>query len=351
MELNFIISVSVTTLLPKIYRITFLFRSIFNTPDSPWEQLFAGPSIHNIPKSKVDRPSGTPRRVEMTAQEQKTFTDLFDEIFRVAEAVDASEPTAEDQTDVPIIDENAPTFSRDFYDRIRMAPRQPRWGEDLDEELDRKREEMDLCQTDQELLEWMAVSVFAESRKFEEEAREMGPLTKSKRNVTLQPAWYPQVIALLMNTFRDKYHNPHTALAIFNHAKTASIASYAFGCSTDAYNELIQTHWSCFRDASAVLNAFREMHVNGVVMNSKSGRLLDAIRRDVVAERLWSDVEVSNIITRLDSIRRDAEGFQNAPKRFKGKVKWDQWKSQTLHDDPSDGWGFNSWDGASTMKT
>lgn len=286
----------------------------------------------------------------MTAQEQKTFTDLFDEIFRVAEAVDASKTTTEGQTDATVIDENTPTFSRDFYDRIRMAPRQPKWGENLDEELDKKKEEMNLCQTDQELLEWMAVHVFAESRKYEEEAREMGPMTKSKRNVTLQPAWYPHVIALLMSTFRDKYQNPHTALAIFNHAKTASIASYAFGCSTSAYNELIQTHWSCFRDASAVLSAFREMQVNGVVMNSKSGRLLDAIRRDVVAERLWSDGEVSNIISRLDSIRRDAEVFQNAPKKVNGKMKWDQWKSQTLHDDPSDDWGFNSWDGASTTK-
>lgn len=287
----------------------------------------------------------------MTAQEQKTFTDLFDEIFRVAEAVDAAEESiGENVTDVPIVDERAPTFSQDFYDRIRLAPRHSRWGE-TDEDLDRKKEEMDLCRTDQELLKWMAVNVFAESQKFEEEAREMGPMTRSKKSVTLQPAWYPHVIALLMSTFRDQYHNPHTALAIFNHAKTASIASYAFGCSTSAYNELIQTHWSCFRDANAVLNAFTEMQVNGVVMNTKSGRLLDAIRRDVIAERLWSDGEVSNIITRLDAIRRDAEGLQNAPKRFKGRVKWDQWKSQTLNDDPSDNWGFNSWDGASAAKT
>lgn len=286
----------------------------------------------------------------MTAQEQKTFTDLFDEIFRVAEAVDASKSTAESQGDATSIDESAPAFSSDFYERIRRTPRQPKWGEELNEELDRKKEEMDLCRTDQALLDWMAVGVFAESRRYEEQAREMGPQTRSKRNVTLQPSWYPYVIALLMRTFRDKYQNPHTALAIFNYAKTASIASYAFGCSTDAYNELIQTHWSCFRDANAVLNALREMQVNGVAMNSKTGRLLDTIRRDVGAERLWSDEEVSNIITRLDAIRRDAEGFEKASKKFKGRHKWDQWKGQTLRDDPADRWGFNNWDTTSTAK-
>ncbi|KAF9453925.1 hypothetical protein P691DRAFT_522777 [Macrolepiota fuliginosa MF-IS2] len=281
----------------------------------------------------------------MTAQEQKTFTDLFDEIFRVAESVDASGSGEGEGADA---DEDIRAFSSDFYDRIRRMPRKPKWGEDPNEELDRKQEEMDLCQTDQELLDWALVEVFAESQRFEQGARELGPQTRTKRNVTLQPSWYPHTIALLMRTFRDKYHNPHTALAIFNHAKTASIASYAFGCSTDAYNELIKTHWSCFRDANAVLNALKEMHVNGVVMNSKTGRLLDTIRRDVGAEMLWSDEEVSNITTRLDAIRRDAEGFENASKKFKGKHKWDQWKSRTMRDDPSDKWGFNNWDNSST---
>ncbi len=282
----------------------------------------------------------------MTAQEKKTFTDLFDEIFRVAEAVDASKPLEEGQERK--LDGTVPAFPSDFYDRIRQTPRQPRYNDDLNEELDRKKEEMELCSTDQELLEWTLVDVFAESQKYEAEAREMGMQTKTKRHVTLQPPWYPHVIALLMRTFRDKYRNPHTALAIFNYAKTASIASYAIGCSTEAYNELIQTHWSCFRDANAVLNVFKEMHVNGVVMNSKTGRLLDSVRRDISAEKLWSDEEVSNLIIRLDAIRRDTEGFERASKNFKGRRRWDQWKSQALRDDPGDKWGFNNWDTSST---
>ncbi|KXN90137.1 hypothetical protein AN958_04627 [Leucoagaricus sp. SymC.cos] len=285
----------------------------------------------------------------MTAQEQKTFTDLFDEIFRVAEAVDASGTSKSGETVVDA--HNAPSFSSDFYERIRKTPRTPKWGEDLHEELDKKKEEMDLCRTDQELLDWALVEVFAAARKYEEEARELGTQTKSKRNVTLQPLWYSHVVALLMRTFRDKYQNPHTALAIFNHTKTASIASCAFGCSTDAYNELIQTYWSCFRDANAALNAFREMHVNGVTMDSKTGRLLDTIRRDVGAEKLWSDEEVSSIVTRLDAIRRDAEGLTVASKKYKGRNKWDQWKNQALRDDPTDKWGFNNWDNGSEARS
>jgi hypothetical protein len=271
----------------------------------------------------------------MTAQEQKTFGDLFDEIFKAAEGAETSKPSE---------DENQPAFSSDFYQRIRRTPTKPKFG---DEELDKKKEEMDLCRTDQELLDWALVDVFAESRRFEEEARKMGVQTRSKRTVTLQPLWYPHVVALLMRTFRDKYQNPHTALAIFNYTKTASIASYAFGCSTDAYNELIDTYWSCFRDASAVLNAFREMQVNGVTMSSKTNRLLDNIRRDVGAERLWSEDEVSNIITRLDVIRRDVEDLEAASKKYKSRRKFDQWKTQALRDDPTDKWGFNSWDAAS----
>jgi hypothetical protein len=220
----------------------------------------------------------------------------------------------------------------------------------LTEELDKKKEEMDLCQTDQEMLDWALVEVFAASQRWEIEAREMTPQTRSQRNITLQPPWYPHVIALLMRTFRDKYQNPHTALAIFNHTKTASIASYAFGCTTNAYNELIQTYWSCFRDAHAVLNAFREMQVNGVTMNSKTGRLMDTIRRDTGAERLWSEEEVSKIITRLDGIRRDAKVLEAAPTILKSRGKWDQWKTQNLQDDPLDKWGFNNWGNGSTTQ-
>lgn len=214
----------------------------------------------------------------------------------------------------------------------------------MDEELDKKKEEMNLCRTDYELLDWVLVDVFAEAQVFEEEARKMDTQTRTKRNITLRPSWYPHIIAFLMQTFRDKYKNPHTALAIFNYAKTASIASYAFGCSTDAYNEVIQTYWSCFRDANAVLDAIKEMQVNGVKMNSKTAKLIDTIRRDVPVENLWSEDELSNILAQLDAIRRDASGDLTSKKyKTQGMKYLDQWKNQELRDDPQDERGFNKW--------
>jgi len=276
----------------------------------------------------------------LKADEQRAFADLFDEIFRAAEVASTS------GSDSPAKDNAEAThaFSSEFYERIRRTPTMPRFGDAVaEEQLDRKKEEMNLCRSDQELLDWTLIDVFAEAQKYEEEARKMDPKMRIQRNVTLRPLWYPRIIALLMSTFRDIYHNPHTTLAIFNYVKTSSIASYAFGCSVDAYCELIKTYWLCFRDANAVLSVIKEMQLNGIRLDHKTGRLLDTIRQDIEVENLWPEDEVSRIRTELDSIRRDVGHVDVNKKSTRPNKNFDDWKIKELRDDPSDEKGFNKW--------
>ena len=47
-----------------------------------------------------------------------------------------------------------------------------RWTTDLEIHLDRKREEMEHCETDQQLLDWAMREVFGESQRYEELARQ-----------------------------------------------------------------------------------------------------------------------------------------------------------------------------------
>ena len=70
-----------------------------------------------------------------------------------------------------------------------------------------------------------------------------------------------------MRTFRDKYANPHLALALFAHARRLSVLSFVCGCTTPAYNELLETRWACFRDLKGVCDALEEMKTNGVETN------------------------------------------------------------------------------------
>lgn len=302
-------------------------KSIFGSPDIPWE--------HVIPYSDSDKS----QPIDLKADEQRAFADLFDEIFKAAE-VASTGSSAKDNAEA--LDTQA--FSSEFYERIRRTPTTPRFGDAVaEEQLDRKKEEMNLCRNDQELLDWTLIDVFAEAQKYEEEARKMDPKIRIQRNVTLRPLWYPRIIALLMSTFRDIYHNPHTTLAIFNYVKTSSIASYAFGCSVDAYCELIKTYWLCFRDANAVLNVVKEMQLNGIRLDHKTSRLLDTIRQDIEVEKLWPEDEVSRIRTQLDSIRRDAGRVNANKKSTRANKYFNEWKTQELRDDPSDEKGFNKW--------
>ena len=94
-----------------------------------------------------------------------------------------------------------------------------------------------------------------------------------------------------MRSFRDKYKDPHLALAMFDHARNLSIASFVFGCTTPAYNELLETRWRCFRDLRGVADA------------------LDDVRRHELATAAAMRAAVHALLARLDpaALRRDAE--------------------------------------------
>ncbi|KAI0074724.1 hypothetical protein K474DRAFT_1709608 [Panus rudis PR-1116 ss-1] len=123
----------------------------------------------------------------------------------------------------------------DLFGRLRSYSKDPKWTSEEDEELDRKKADMDMCDTDQQLLEWAMREVFDESKRYEEEARAAlsNPTSPSnKKIIHLQPPSYPHLIAELMRKFRDKYSDPHLTLSVFEHARhlsTVSLDSIRFG--------------------------------------------------------------------------------------------------------------------------
>ncbi|EKM60688.1 uncharacterized protein PHACADRAFT_246761, partial [Phanerochaete carnosa HHB-10118-sp] len=168
----------------------------------------------------------------MTRHELSAFDEMFNMIFETYnEMKGPSAGTSEAMAGVG----NSPTLST-LTDRLRQHSRNVKWTSDADQELDRKKEEMDLCDTDQQLLDWAMREVFGESQRYEAAARKaMAELPSSQQGMPLQALSYPYVIAHLMRTFRDKYGDPHLALSLFDHARHLSTASYVFGCTTPAY--------------------------------------------------------------------------------------------------------------------
>lgn len=333
-------------------------KNSLDSQDSAWDHVFSDikdmpplvPSTahnHNMRSPAARRP----RKQVMTAREIAAFDDMFNMIFSAVQEQKQGKTKDASGGDVGI----GRGKIGDLFGKLRRHSKKMKWTTEADEMLDRKKEEMDLCDTDHQLLNWAMKEVFGESERYERESRkamaeaaESGAVTKELP--MLQPSTYPHLVALLIRTFRDKYNDPHLALSIFEHARHLSIASYVFGCSTMAYNELIETRWTCFRDLKGVHDALMEMSVNGVDTDSRTRKLVEVLRREVGEQNLWVEEdalgngEVWTMLTKIEElVKKRTPLFPESDEPPKGS-KWDDWKALPMEDEQEDDWAFDQWD-------
>ncbi|KAF7362102.1 hypothetical protein MVEN_00555900 [Mycena venus] len=269
--------------------------------DPTWDHVFK--DINETPPQIPHTGVGPrrPRRQTMTAQEIGAFNEIFNLIFD-----SMSEKAAESGQSSSV--NVSGTGMGDLFGTLRRHSKRMKWTAESDEDLDRKKDEMDRCNSDRQLLEWAIREVFGESQLYEQEFNKAkAEMDEGVALPMLQPATYPHLIALLMKTFRDKYRDPHLALSMFDYARHLSIASYVFGCSTSAYNELIATRWTCFRDLKGVHDALEEMYVNGVDMDNKTRELAEKVRQQVGERNLWmeeDEIGSSGVWEMLNNIER-----------------------------------------------
>lgn len=290
----------------------------------------------------------------MTAREANAFDEMFNMIFNTI--METKQLGTTDQEATPGVGKSHSSEMNNLAVQLRQHSKNLKWTSEADQELDRKKEEMDLCDTDQQLLDWAMREVFGESQRYEEAARKAGTSpSSSSKNLQLQPPSYPYLIASLMRTFRDKYGDPYLALSIFDHARHLSIASYVFGCTTPAYNELVETRWRCFRDVRGVCDALEEMRVNGIEMDTRTRGLAEVVRKEVGERNVWEEEaslnsrEVWNIVGRIEQLvanskrhgsRRDTSGKRDK----KSVASAETWKHDAIQEDMTDGWEFGKWD-------
>ena len=340
-------------------------ESIFSPAKSAWDHVFLDikdmpplrPSAVRRPLRRPPQEPGVPpgkvRRQAMTAREIGAFDEMFNMIFNAVSQREKGERGNSPLDEVGIGSISQKGRMGDIFGTLRRHSKRLKWTSESDELLDRKREEMEFCDSDQQLLDWAMREVFGESRRYEEVARKAiadAAVSGVEPAVMpiLQPETYPHLVALLMRSFRDKYRDPHLALSIFNHARHLSIPSYVFGCTTPAYNELIETRWKCFRDLKGVHDALEEMAVNGVDPNNRTRQIVEALRREVGERNLWEEEndldsgEVWKILNSIDSLaakRTKSSNMQPLGTRQK-LPPLDHWKRPSSD---SDDWQFGKW--------
>ncbi|KAI0321216.1 hypothetical protein OF83DRAFT_1081100 [Amylostereum chailletii] len=339
--------------------------SIFENIDSKTSFL---PTRRRL-NSQTRDGSSTPRRQAITATEVNAFEDMFSMIFQAVEDRKNETPTD------PATDASSRGSSEgvgrgnrggvgELFSRMRGRARASShtWTTNEDADFDSKAEQIELCVSDFDLLEWAQREVFAQSLAYEAAAREAieerkkaGP-GKRAPMPPLQPLPYPHILALLMRTFRDKYKDPHLALAMFDHARHLSISSYVFGCTTPAYNQLIETRWTCFRDLRGVLEALEEMKVNGIPPDARTRVLTEEVRREAGARKLWFDDEEvdfgqdMHMLERIEKLVAKRLPTVVGPPRLNERgraaaaaVGRDAWKNPDMHQEGAGGWEFGEW--------
>jgi len=299
-----------------------------------------------------------PRRTTMNERESKVLSDMMDMVWATKELPSVGrnsniKPTVISSSDIAT-DSSGPDSERgidrgkvsDLFSQLLRYSRQGKKYRPSNELLDKKKEQMSACSNDQELLEWAQREVFDESRKFEEEAKKAIAEAQAKgveiELPYLQSPSYPYLIAHLMRTFRVQFRDPNLAVFIFKHAQNLSTVSYVFGCSTGAYNELIETCWSSFKDLEGVLAAVEEMHLNGVPINETTNKLIEQMRRELGEAEILPDVpEAYNeknwtIMTKIQEIIAPVN-----QRRFNKRRNFHEWKSEKRRVDVED--TLNDW--------
>jgi Mtf2 family len=298
------------------------------------------------PRTGLKNNSLEPRRQSMTNQELAAFDEMFDMIFSAANERQLAEDGAATSLD---IDTRGPLSG--FLQKLSKHPRVHQTGEDT--ELDRLKEQLALCSSDHAMLEWADREVFGASIRAEEATRAAFAAGKPPPR-HLQPSVYPHLLAALMNTARERYEDPHLALALFNHAHNLSPLSYIFGCTTPAYNEVLETRWGSFRDLRGVHAALEEMRANGVPPDSRTRALVEDVRRETGARTLWLEEseagsgEVWGILTaieRLVAARRTPRRASIVDQRSRQpqRARHDAWKNPEVTADENTGYRFGEW--------
>ena len=311
--------------------------------DDPWAHIFE--SIDEIdprlPGPKLNMPSAVrARNQKMTAGEMNVFESMFDMIFAALDQQQQRNSVRPLGVGLEGAAIGSATGIEDVVDKIQSRKKNgfvsSRWTSANAQHLDRMKEEMELCDTDAALLTWARNHVFTEDV------------------VNGSPSkLYPSLLALLMRAFRERFEDPHLALSVFEHARHLNIPSFVFGCTTSAYNELLTTRWTAFRDLRGVRDALEEMKVNGVPCNGQTRSLIENIRREVGERNTWLEDSLSNdavlsLVKELDQLAAPTEEPHLARRTFrtghwKGSDEWKHKMRDTMVPAEEDGLEDGMW--------
>ncbi|KOS21712.1 hypothetical protein ESCO_002258 [Escovopsis weberi] len=125
-----------------------------------------------------------------------------------------------------------------------------------------------------------------DGQDFPGDADSVDPLAESeeqKRIMDIHGPLYSQFINMALGLFDTAFaHSSPYVFQILPRVKELGLPSYVLGVSTPFYSRLAQIHWLRFGDASAAIDALREMNAVGLYADKEVQHLLGTIREQLV---------------------------------------------------------------------
>jgi hypothetical protein len=196
-------------------------------------------------------------------------------------------------------------------------PNKVQWVRAGDELLDIRREEINMCQSDHDLHNWVITNLFEPFETHNSQLDSSVPALLNGASAPTEPLpayIHTQLLAVVMRTFRNRYKDPHASLAVFDHVRNASVASYVACCGTAAYNELIETEWDSFRNLQGIFEALEEMKLNKVRIDTRTQALVEGLRRQVGNRSTWQeDGFGESPVATMSTLEKIEQSFGAAP--------------------------------------
>jgi hypothetical protein len=241
------------------------------------------------------------RRQTMTPREISAFDDMFNMLFNAI----APKTQQHQNTSVSSLDPSVGyTHFRERMKKMKWRIPRPLTMEE-EQLLDEKKEDMELCYTDFELLQWAERELFTDSierlRKFEDRHKEFissrpelkMPISASTTSTSsmapppmvedIQNPLYSPLLTTLMNVAIHKFGNTQLACTLFLHAANLSFPSFIHSCTTASFNVYLEALWNSTRDLRTVSEAVEEMHSLGVKRDNTTRSIVGKIRRELEA--------------------------------------------------------------------
>lgn len=144
---------------------------------------------------------------------------------------------------------------------------------EIQQQLGARIRDMNACETDLELGQWMDEHVFSMVEK-----EGVGSSFKG-----FPPIIYAYLLAEGMKILRQTFNDLPSVISVFERIKKLGAESYVVGCSVYVYNQVIAAKWEGYRDLYRVKDLVDEMERNGIQGDKNTVKVLHEIMQDVSA--------------------------------------------------------------------